>query len=236
MKRSLFLFCLAALAVALLPAAPPAAAAAAAPSNGAGAVARLHDLFDREWEARLKADPLMATAVGRHEYDALLPDLTVARFQEEAEEARGFLKELAAIPRAELPPAEQVNADIWKRQIEDSLADFELGIYQMPFNADSGFHSDFGQLAHDVPLDTVKDYENYTARLSAWARYVDQQIVLMRMGIARGFTVPKAVLTGYEGTITAFIVGDPTKSTFYAPFAHFPATVPEAERPRLAAA
>jgi uncharacterized protein (DUF885 family) len=233
MKPSPILRCATLIALAaLVPSSFPAFAADAAPAAESG---RLHDLFAREWEARLKADPLQATAVGRHEYDALLPDATVASFERQVAEARGFLQELGAIDRGKLAPADLVNADIWKRQVENGIADFKLGLYQMPFNADSGFHSDFAQLSHLMPFATARDYENYIARLRAWPRYVEQQIALMRLGIARGFTVPKAVLAGYEGTITAYIVDDPAKSDFYAPFSHFPATLPEADRQRLTA-
>ncbi|HEV7517515.1 MAG TPA: DUF885 domain-containing protein [Thermoanaerobaculia bacterium] len=199
------------------------------------AAARLHDLFAREWESRLAADPLQATAVGRHEYDARLPEATVAAFERQVRQARGFLAELAAIDRTQLPAADQVDADIWKRQVGNGIADFELGLYQMPFNADSGFHSEFAQLPHLMPFATASDYASYIARLRAWPRYVDQQIALMRLGIARGFTVPRAVLAGYEGTITAYIVDDPAKSDFYPPFAHFPAQLPEIDQKRLAA-
>jgi uncharacterized protein (DUF885 family) len=234
MKRSPILLRFALLALLALIALPYPAAANETPASGESA--RLHALFDREWETRLKEDPLTATGVGRHEYDALLPVATVAEFERQAQGARGFLKELAAIDRGKLPAADLVNADIWKHQLENGIADFELGLYQMPFNADSGFHSEFAQLPHLVPLATARDYENYISRLRAWPRLMDQEIVLMKMGIARGFTIPKAVLTGYESTITAYIVTDPKKSDFYAPFEHYPAMLPEADRERLAAA
>ena len=103
----------------------------------------------------------------------------------------------------------------------------------MPFNADSGFHSGFSRLPEDVPLATVKDYENYISRLNAWPRYVREQIALMRIGIKRGITVPRATLNGYDSTITAHVVDDPAKSVFWKPFEKFPSTVPEADRERL---
>jgi len=62
---------------------------------------------------------------------------------------------------------------------------------------------------------------------------VAQEIELMRMGIQRGMTVPRAVLDGYETTISAHVVDDPTKSVFWPPFEHFPVTMPEADRARL---
>ena len=103
----------------------------------------------------------------------------------------------------------------------------------MPFNADSGFHTEFSQLPSDVPLSTVKDYENYTARLRAWPRLVGQQIELMHTGIGRGMTIPRATLEGYDKTISAHVVDAPEKSVFWKPFANFPSTVPETERERL---
>jgi uncharacterized protein (DUF885 family) len=218
MKRLLFLVSLSLLAV---------------PALAADEASRLHDLFKREWEVRLKEDPLFATSVGRHEYDDRLPSATLADLQRENAETKAFLGELNGIDRAQLPAADQVNYDIFKRQLENRIADFELGEYQMPFNADSGFHSYFSRLPEDMPLATTKDYHNYISRLHAWPRYVREQIELMRMGIQRGFTVPRATLTGYDKTISANVVDDPTKSVFWKAFEKFPSTVPEGDCERL---
>jgi uncharacterized protein (DUF885 family) len=224
MKKPLLLLSL------LLLAAIPTLAAAAA---GADEPSRLHDLFKREWETRLKEDPLEATSVGRHEYDALLPSATFADLQRENGEAKAFLDELAGIDRARLSAIDQVNYDIFKRQLDNEIADFELGGYQMPFNADSGFHSGFSRLPEEVPLATVKDYESYISRLRAWPRYVGEQIELMRMGLKRGMSIPRATLTGYEKTISAHVVDDVAGSVFWVPFTKFPSTVPAGERDRL---
>jgi uncharacterized protein (DUF885 family) len=213
----------------------------AAGSAGAGAAvagagdetARLHGLFDREWEMRLRDNPLLATAVGRHEYDALLPAVTYGDLARRHQAQQALLGELAAIDRSRLSAADAVNAEIWRAQLQDRIADFELGAYQMPFNADSGFHSGFAMLPDEMPFADARDYENYLSRLRAWPRYVGEQIELMRMGIRRGFTVPRATLDGYERTIAAHVVDDPARSVFYQPFERFPATMPEADRERL---
>ncbi|HXO20108.1 MAG TPA: DUF885 domain-containing protein [Thermoanaerobaculia bacterium] len=207
---------------------------AEAPTAAPGdAAARLHDLFHREWELRLREDPRLATTVGWHEYDDRLPSMAFADLESRTAAARAFLAELQTIDAALLGAEDVVNAGIWRRQLEDYVAEFELGAYQMPFNADSGFHTDFAQLPDEMPFSTAKDYENYIARLKAWPRFVAQEIELMRMGLRRGMTIPRAVLTGYEGTISSHVVGDPAKSLFYAPFAKFPQTLPEADRERL---
>jgi uncharacterized protein (DUF885 family) len=195
--------------------------------------ARLHDLFKRVWEFALEENPLFATAVGRHEYDDRLPEATVPDMERQAKASQELLAELGRIDRAQISPADQVSADILRTQLEDQLADWRLGAWQMPFNADSGFHTELAQLPDQMPFATTKDYESYIARLRAMPRYVGQQIELMRIGIRRGMTVPRAVLDGYEGTITSHIVQDPAKSVFWKPFERFPATMPEADRERL---
>jgi len=203
------------------------------PVRAADEPARLHDLFHREWEYRLKEDPMVATSVGRHEYDDRLPSVSTEDLARRAAAGKAFLAELTAIDRSKLSSDDAVNYDIFRNQLADGIASWELGEDQMPINADSGFHSEFSRLPEVVPLATVKDYENYISRLRAWPRYVDQQIEQMRLGLKRGFTVPRVVLNGYEGTITAHVVDAPEKSVFWKPFEHFPSTVSESERERL---
>ena len=203
------------------------------PARAADEVKRLHALFDRNWETRLRENPLFATSVGRHEYDNRLPSVTIADLERRQAHRKSDLASLAKIDRSKLPQAEQVNYDIFKRQIDEGIESFDYGDYQMPFNADSGFHSSFSRLPKDVPLASVKDYENYISRLREWPRYVREQIALMRMGLKRGMTVPRATLDGYDNTIAAHVVDDPARSVFWEPFAKFPNAIPESERERL---
>jgi uncharacterized protein (DUF885 family) len=198
--------------------------------------ARLHDLFDRAWRYSLQEDPLFATSVGVHDADDRLPSQTVADQKRRNEASQAFLQELRAIDRASLSPEDQVNYAIFEDQLRDGIASYDFREYEIPLNADSGFQSDFSRLADVVPLDTVKDYENYISRLRAFPRYADQYIELMREGISRGMTLPRAVLNGIEGTMQAHIVTDPAKSVFWPPFEHFPVGVPAAEHERLRAA
>lgn len=196
-------------------------------------VAKLHALFDRTWEFQLKEDPLLATSVGRHEYGDRLPAIAPADLARQHAFAKAALAELATIDRAKLPPFEAVNYDEFRRQLDVAVANFELGDYQIPFNADSGFHSSFSRLPQDVPLATAKDYENYIARLRAWPVYVNQQTAHMRAGLKRGMSIPRATLDGYDSTIAAHVVDDPAKSVFWMPFEKFPASVPASEHERL---
>jgi uncharacterized protein (DUF885 family) len=196
-------------------------------------VARLHALFDKNWETRLRESPTFATSVGRHEYDDRLPSVTPPDLARRQAERKATLAELAKIDRSQLPGSEQVNYDIFKEQIEQGIESYDFADYEMPINADSGFHSSFARLAKDMPLATVKDYENYISRLNAWPRYVGEEIANMRLGLKSGMTVPRATLEGYDASIAAHVVDDPTKSVFWPPFAKFPSTIPASEQERL---
>src|SRR3546814_18528709 len=56
----------------------------------------------------------------------------------------------------------------------------------------------------------------------------------MRAGLARGFSVPRAVLDGRDVSI-ANVAGldDPEQSAFWKPFEKMPTSIPEAEQEQL---
>jgi len=208
-----------------------AAAPSPAPPN-----APLAALFREAWEFRLREDPLLATSVGDHRFDDRLPSMAREDLERRDRYWRAALDRLRAIDPGVLSPADRINRGMFERELRDAIAEHEFGAWRMPWNADSGFHTALAQLPSLVPLATVRDYENYVARLRAMPVFVRQQIVLLREGLRAGFTLPRVVLEGYDATIRAHVVDDPDQSVFAAPFRSFPAGVSEAERERLRAA
>jgi len=196
---------------------------------------QLHALFDEAWESELRDDPLFATAVGDRRFNDRLPSVTPADGARRAAARRGFLARLRAIDRAALDATDRVSYDMFERQLEDDLTAFAFRAYEIPITADAGFHVAFASLPRRVPLFTVQDYENYLARLRAFPAYVGQHVENMRAGLARGFSMPRIVLDGYDVTIASHVVDDAAESAFYAPFASFPVSVPVAQRARLEA-
>ena len=221
------------LATALSVGACASAPASPVRDQSADEATRLHQLFDRQWQWRLQTNPLMATYVGRHDWNDKLPDASIAAHAQRTEARKAFLAELRAIDRAVLERTDQINYDIFERQLVIAIEDFEFGGYLIPLNADSGFHSSFSRLASGVPLKTTKDYDNYIARVAGFKGYVDQHIDLMKKGITTGMVLPRAVVKGIEDTISAHIVDDVTKSVFWKPLARFPKSVPTTDHDRL---
>jgi uncharacterized protein (DUF885 family) len=197
---------------------------------------QLHALFDEAWEFDLREFPVFATSVGDQRYNDRLGSVAPGDHARRAEANRAFLVRLGAIDRSALDVTDRVSYDMFERRLRDDRAGFEFRTYEMPITADAGFHVAFARLPRFVPLFTVDDYENYIERLRAYPAYVQQHIENMRAGLARGFSMPRIVLEGYEVTIASHVVDDPAESTFYAPFATFPISVPAGEHARLEAA
>ncbi len=215
---------------------PPGAGGAPTVRAATGPSAQLEQLFAEDWEFRLRESPLFATSVGDPRYNAQLGDVSAAAEERRVAQVRGFLERLQRIDRSALPREEQISYDIYRQLRENELQAFEFRDYLMPITNREGFHTSFPQLPDRQPLTTVQDYENYIARLRAFREYAGQHVELMRTGVRDGFALPRVVLTGVEETIQPHIVTDPTLSLLWKPFAEFPASVPEGERARLAAA
>lgn len=204
---------------------------------GAPAVpaAQLEQLFDEHWDFTMREFPLYATAVGDHRFNDRLGEVTAQAQQRRAARQREFLERLGQIDRTRLSREQQISYDIFRQQLEDALASHGFRAYLMPITNREGFHTSFPQLHERVPLNSVRDYENYIARLRDFRRYAREHMALMREGARAGMILPRVVLQGIEETIRPHVVTDASQSRLWAPFAEFPAGVPPAERGRLQA-
>ncbi len=193
------------------------------PASSRGNQALLH-LIDKEWRNRLTEDPWLATLVGETTANDALPSVSKDDLQRRFLFDQALMSELDALPASTLSEDDRTNLELLRRQVEDRIAGFRFGAYQIPLNADSGFHIAFARLPREVPLETREDFENYFARLHRFPAHVDQQIANMQEGMSRGMTLPRVVLEGYEVTIQTHVVDDPKDSLFYKPLLSLPTT------------
>src|SRR5262245_25442619 len=89
---------------------------------GPAEVKQLHQLFDEDWERGLKDYPEGATFLGDPRYNDRWTDYSPAAIEARNAGDRAVLDKLAKIPRAKLPPQEQVNYDLFKQGYEFAVA------------------------------------------------------------------------------------------------------------------
>ena len=221
--------CVIAVAVAAMSGTPLPAAESAAGDEFAA-------LLEEAWEFRLREDPLFATETGDHRFDYELPKISLADENRRDAARRSFMSRLEDIPRDALTAANQVNYDVFGISLRNGIRDHEFKLHLMPVTDRYGFHIEFPELPRNLSLSTVRDYENYIARLGRFAEYAAGHVELMREGVRQGMTAPSVIMQRYNEPIEAQIVDDLEKSLLYAPLREFPTGVPEAEHERLRAA
>lgn len=194
---------------------------------------KLKALVDSAWLFKLKEDPLFATQAGNHQYNDQLPIITEADGKRRHVFHKSTLASLDNISQQNLTMDERITYDALRREIEHAIGKYEFGAYLMPFNADSGFYTEWVYTMNRMPLETLMDYENYITRLKGFKVYMDQQITLMRVGLDSGISQPRVILESPEKSIESHIVANVTESHFYKPFIQYPSAIPQAERIRL---
>jgi len=205
---------------------PLHAAGTGAAAKAAGADAQFKRIYTTEWAWRTGQAGVSASGESQPN-NGRLDGVDADSQQRRLDYWQGVLEKLDGIDVAQLSPANRVNYTIYREQIGNFVADQKFGTWQMPFNSDSAFWSDIGYELGGDRLRNLADYETYLDRLSQIPAYFDQQIDNMRLGLARGFSVPREVLDGRDVSIAAVAeLVDPTESSFYQPFLKLPSSIP----------
>jgi uncharacterized protein (DUF885 family) len=210
------------IAIAILVLAAPAPADTTATSE-------LHELFADHWEYGLADNPLAATGYGDHRFNDRLPSLTLDAYVDRHRKANHYLSSLHEIDPDELDALDRVNYAMFERMLREDITSIEFGEHLMPITNRNGFHVGFPQLPDRTPLKTKQDFENYISRLEGFASFAGAHIELMREGIGTGRVLPRITLEGWESSVTAHIVDDPTESILWTPFAERPDAVSAAD-------
>lgn len=226
MKSSLAVAVVVALGLAGVPS-PAAATRDAGTATADAADLRLRAIADAEYQWR------HADAPGQQRASNRLEDVGEAAQQARLAGWQQVLAELDRIDTTQLSAEGKVDYAVYRAQILDLIDAVEQRSYQMPFNSDSSFWSNLGFMARR-PLTTAQQAQDYIALLQDVPRHFGQQIDNMRAGLARGFSVPRAVLDGREVSIAAVArLEDPTASPLYGPLQRLPASIPQAQREQL---
>jgi uncharacterized protein (DUF885 family) len=199
-------------------------ALAPAPARAQGdADARLRALYTEEWNWRQRE-------LGRGDADRFAP-VDAASQQARLAYWTKALATLDTIPFDQLSPEEKVNARVFRASLRALANDVRFRTYEAPFNSDTFFWTSF---TPRQGLATAEAYRSFLARLRDVPRHFDEQIVNMRAGLARGFSVPRVSVEGRDVTIEPYIKTDATNPLF-VPFTLMPATIPAKDQEAMRA-
>ena len=159
----------------------------------------------------------------------LLENLSAEFLEQKYKKNTELLAELDAIDRDKLSEENRINLTILRGQVQNSVDEYVFNAHYMPLTSEYGFHSSLSFMISSSDYTKPQDYQLYLAKLQQIPRYFSQNIGWMRKGLEVGLTQPKAVLEGYQDSITAYIVDDATQSEFYKPFLNNTAGLSDSE-------
>ncbi len=227
MKKSKLLLgaltCLCALCGAALQAATPSLDARLAAQNA---------LFDEQYEADLKASPERATSYGDYRYNDQLTDYSLAAAAANDARNREFLTRLEAISTAGFSEQDTLSHSVMAQILQQRIANHSFKEYEMPVSQMQGPHVELADLPLAVPFETVKQYEDYIARLHQIPRVFAQTEEVLKAGKQDGLMPVRFLLEKVPAQCFGVVAADP----FVLPTKRFPSSISPEDQQRLSKA
>ncbi len=211
--------------------APPAQAAATASAEERSRA--LNTLFDDYWQYTLKASPETATVYGDTRYNNLWTDYSASAFNANLARESGFLLRLGAISTNGLPEQQRLSAELLLRTLVDDQEAARFKEWQMPVNQFNGPQTNIPQTIAAMPFTSVKDYDNYIARLNKVPAVFAQVQEAMTAGVDSKRVEPRFIMEQVLNQVTALATAKPEESAFAEPLKKLPATISAAEQKRI---
>jgi uncharacterized protein (DUF885 family) len=210
-----------------------AVVAHAAPDSSSGSLdARLaaqNELFEQQYESDLQAHPVLATAFGDYRYNDQLDQVSLAAIIAGHARDQRFLARLQAISTAGMPEQDALSHEVMRRSLEQRIDNYAFKEFEMPLSQMEGAHLGLADLPLAVPLDTVKHYEDYIARLHQIPRVFEQTEEVLLAGRKDRLMPVRFLLDKVPAQCQGVINADP----FLRPTMTFPAEISPADRQRL---
>jgi uncharacterized protein (DUF885 family) len=202
------------------------------PGPVASRLAAQNALFNESWQASLKMSPMLATAVGDYRYNDQLGDYSLAAPAERHQRDVADLARIKAIDPAGFPEQDLISHDLFLRQLQQRVEDYDLKEFEMPLSSSGGGGGIYANLADmplSMPFDSVKHYEDYIARLHQIPRAFQQTEEVLRAGVKDHLVPVRFIAEKIPGQAEGVIAANP----FYLPLKRFPASFSDVDKKRL---
>jgi uncharacterized protein (DUF885 family) len=209
------------------------AASAVASADNAEATA-LHALFARHWQWSAEQSPEFATLRGDHRYGDRLVDVSPAAQAARDAQVRSFLAEARALRRDRLGSTDRVSLDMFilmqQRQVEQQA---HPGYRAMTLRSGGGPQSQFADLLGASPMGSRERVEQSLARMAAFPKRMEQEIVNLRASVAAGWAPGRDVVQRVVTQLDTQLATELEASPYVTPFKRIASSVPAAERAEL---
>jgi uncharacterized protein (DUF885 family) len=193
----------------------------------------LNAVFEEYWQASLERSPEFASTLGDKRYNDRISNYSVKAENEWLSREQTYLLRLAAIDPDGLTDQEKISRELLLRQFADDAEGQQFKEWEMPLNQMGGIHTTYPQLVAQLSFTTVKDYDDWIARLHALPKAFEQVTTNMSIGMDDGRVPPKYLLEKALAQVKE--LAKPEESPLALPLKSFPAAIPAAEQERIKA-
>ena len=191
------------------------------------------ELLKEHWEYTLSHNPEFASILGDKRWNDKVSDFSQKAIDEELQKTREFLTRFEAVDTKGFPEQEALTKTLLVRDFRLELENARFKGWEMPVSQISGIHLQAPGLVPLLPFTTVKDYEDYVARMKQLPRLFDDTIVQMRKGMADGLMPPRFLLEKVVVQAEGIARQKPEETPFAEPLSKFPKEISEADQKRL---
>ncbi len=209
------------------------APSAASADSVADRTRALNKLFDEYWQALLKYSPETATFTGDPRYNDQWTDYSAEAYNTFLSHERDLTTRLGVIDTADLPEQVRISSELLMRQLIEDQEAARFKEWQFPVNQFNGPQTTVPQTIDAAPYETVKDYDNYIARLNKVPAMFAQVQQAMTAGVDEGRTEPDFIMQQVVRQVTALSTAKPEESAFATPLKKFPASISAADQKRI---
>lgn len=188
---------------------------------------KFHRLLDEEWAYTMESSPEYATSTGYPGQDHRWSDMSEEAIEVRRSHARDLLTRVEAIDRAALSASDHLNYDLFLRMSRETVEGQAYPSIYKPITQLRGIQQSIASTITRMPRATLGSYEVILSRLEAAPTRIEQEIALMKEGLALGVTPPKIALRDVPDQVQQQIVTDATLSPLYDPFRTLPESISE---------
>ena len=190
---------------------------------------KLHRLFDLAWQYDNAEHPELATSRGVAGYNNRWTDESLEAIERRKHETVSLGQALSAIDRRKVDAQDQVNYDLFRRDVDDDLAAqrFPRELLAITQLAGPQYLSSTLDI---MPARTARDYQDIVARLDAVPQRMAQVEARLRRGVETGVVSPRVVLRDVAAQLDAQTPEDPLQAPLLKAFAKLPEGISEEAR------